>query len=186
MCSVYPEAQKGGGWRLGRRDKLRIFRVRVEDKSPVEWLTSHLLPDRIIWSSHPALLKPDITFDFSAEEHLLQEEDEEDPRTGDNNVDMSSTPMAEAACEAETQKRIVALLCVPLSAHKVIKGLESPFSLSLSLSSPPPPLLLSSVSSVFKRAARLLNEAPAVLVMAGAGMGKDSGLPDYRFVPLVE
>jgi hypothetical protein len=128
MCSVYPEAQKGGGWRLGRRDKLRIFRVRVEDKSPVEWLTSHLLPDRIIWSSHPALLKPDIAFDFSAEEHLLQEEDKEHT---DNNVE-ASTPAAEAACDAETQKRIVALLCVPLSVHKVIRASTHLFSPPLS------------------------------------------------------
>jgi NAD-dependent SIR2 family protein deacetylase len=34
--------------------------------------------------------------------------------------------------------------------------------------------------SEFAQAARLLEETPAILIMAGAGMGVDSGLPDYR------
>jgi hypothetical protein len=170
MCRVYPEAHKGGVWRLRRRDKLRIFRVRVEDKPPVEWLTSHLLPDRIIWSSHPALLKPDISFDFSAEEHLLQQEEDEGKGQPDASANNSTTPTV-----AENQKRTYSttLACPWFLLLLLSLALATGGVVVLTV-------LLHFLWSVFKRVARLLNEAPAVLVMAGAGMGKDSGLPDYR------
>jgi len=175
LCRVRPEplpahdaATGARVWRLRRLDKLRIYRVPDRPGPAVEWLTSHLLPDRIIWSSHPSLLKPDIAFDFSAEERLLQEApDQEEP--------LQTPPEpARASYDAETQKRMCRDSALPSAQHAGIIRVFLSHVLVLRW----PPLVM---SAVFKRAARLLRDSPAVLVMAGAGMGKDSGLPDYRF-----
>lgn len=40
--------------------------------------------------------------------------------------------------------------------------------------------MTSSLSQQFERAAALIDDADALIVAAGAGMGIDSGLPDFR------
>lgn len=95
---------------------------------PVEWICSHILEDKILWSSDETQVKPNIVMsdlNLGASNHVV-------------NTWFVETP--------------------------------TPSNLTLDLK----------WKSELQRAATLITNASAVLIIAGAGIGVDSGLPDYR------
>ncbi len=69
---------KATRWCIPRGEKIKILRIHIPDHFCVEWIYSHLQPDKMIWSSHPTILKPDIEVEFSEEEKLLQQQQDEE------------------------------------------------------------------------------------------------------------
>jgi len=49
------------------QEKLKILRVEVAESPKVEWVASHLQSDKILWSSHPNWLPPEILIDEELE-----------------------------------------------------------------------------------------------------------------------
>jgi len=99
-------------------DKVRatILKAKKEDNNSIDWITSHLNPDSIIWSSHPHIVAPDI---------ITNETNQPDP---------------------------------------FLENLPPDYSWE----------------KEFRDAAEMIQNTPALLIIAGAGLGIDSGLPDYR------
>jgi len=91
----------------------------------VEWICSHLLPQKILWSSNPDKVKPNIDISLNSGNEVV------------NTWFVNSPVMSGQSCTDQWENEI-------------------------------------------KMACGYLRSATAILIVAGAGIGVDSGLPDYR------
>eukprot|EP01130_Rhizamoeba_saxonica_P016762 TRINITY_DN7812_c0_g1_i1.p1 TRINITY_DN7812_c0_g1~~TRINITY_DN7812_c0_g1_i1.p1 ORF type:complete len:427 (+),score=85.17 TRINITY_DN7812_c0_g1_i1:95-1282(+) len=97
----------------------------IYSEAGVEWMTSHVQPDKIIWTSHPRLLKPNIDMDLF------------------KHNDVVNTWFVD-------------------SAQPSIEGSQVNWIPQI------------------EKASEIIAKSNAILIVAGAGIGVDSGLPDYR------
>jgi hypothetical protein len=76
ICKVKMRQLTAERFRLERSEKSLIMKRKAEEFHPgLEWISSHLQPNKIIWSSHPHILAPDVALEFGLEEQRSLEED---------------------------------------------------------------------------------------------------------------